>query len=609
MVSHAKKELPGWAQQRSPFGYICRDQCVYFVLSGFVVSWVAWAAWVIAEDGSITDSQQAVFYAFFSVSLCGVLVTAVRVAVNPNSTDRSSEDHKVVHSRGGELPWNLEQFLTIAAFFAVSCLFFGVICPVLSYNSGEAAFLGVFMIFYLVVFSTALSILSQDPSSPGQRPPEHPEVRELQTSAVMKLVYPSVAKDVSIGVTRWDLEKWMTSFGQGFSTEQQHERQIKAGKELNWLCQEESWWCRCEKVEAKWQVFTREASNKAFDAVQENEVISPQAWVNTAKLKAMADAAGKGDIAGANFACFPDAHDVARWISLQKCGDPFSNAKSAFEEADRASPWRQARAKQDAALLEFARDYELGNFCTYCKLWYKGQNRYHCHRCNKCTMGFDHHCPFLNQCICQQNYWVFYTLVLFFDFLMFTSCAASIYALVGVYGDDTSSSLCNNVDSLWPRWLFEMLVILLLVMSSLSMIPITLLCTFQSSMSVEMWRTGTFVSTLGRNKSLHHDLWARERVGQCFMQYVPWDGMSNSDAAKRALIHMRHSMRHDLPGLENETTARAIGMTTEAQTLQSPCEGSPSHTVGDTNISIEPEDCHIELSPIASPSYDQTLII
>jgi len=42
--------------------------------------------------------------------------------------------------------------------------------------------------------------------------------------------------------------------------------------------------------------------------------------------------------------------------------------------------------------------------CRYCDEWYSGELRKHCFDCNKCVVGFDHHCQYLNQCVGASNY-------------------------------------------------------------------------------------------------------------------------------------------------------------------------------------------------------------
>ena len=36
---------------------------------------------------------------------------------------------------------------------------------------------------------------------------------------------------------------------------------------------------------------------------------------------------------------------------------------------------------------------------------------YHCRECNRCTLGFDHHCKWLNNCIGAANYRPFFCLI------------------------------------------------------------------------------------------------------------------------------------------------------------------------------------------------------
>ena len=51
-------------------------------------------------------------------------------------------------------------------------------------------------------------------------------------------------------------------------------------------------------------------------------------------------------------------------------------------------------------------------YCWDCKAWYKGRLRKHCWTCNKCVVGFDHHCKYLSTCIGSSNYPMFLILLL-----------------------------------------------------------------------------------------------------------------------------------------------------------------------------------------------------
>ena len=53
------------------------------------------------------------------------------------------------------------------------------------------------------------------------------------------------------------------------------------------------------------------------------------------------------------------------------------------------------------------------NICPECKVIRTPRSR-HCNICNKCVERFDHHCPYLNNCVGYRNhvYFLFYVLVM-----------------------------------------------------------------------------------------------------------------------------------------------------------------------------------------------------
>lgn len=73
------------------------------------------------------------------------------------------------------------------------------------------------------------------------------------------------------------------------------------------------------------------------------------------------------------------------------------------------------------------------HFCPMC-VTYKPPRAHHCSRCNFCVLRYDHHCPWLGQCVGFFNYKnyllvLFYTWILTFWVLMLLSVAIGAYLL------------------------------------------------------------------------------------------------------------------------------------------------------------------------------------
>ncbi len=83
-------------------------------------------------------------------------------------------------------------------------------------------------------------------------------------------------------------------------------------------------------------------------------------------------------------------------------------------------------------------------WCYNCR-WYVSKDSYHCKRCDKCSKGLDHHCTFLNNCIAEPNYSMFFISTLGACLLCATQLSLSILVLVLSYLDYTliSSNLCT----------------------------------------------------------------------------------------------------------------------------------------------------------------------
>ena len=63
-------------------------------------------------------------------------------------------------------------------------------------------------------------------------------------------------------------------------------------------------------------------------------------------------------------------------------------------------------------LVEIALDIglHLENFCSHCEV-IKSETSFHCTICGKCVEYFDHHCPFINNCLGYRNHSYFLSFI------------------------------------------------------------------------------------------------------------------------------------------------------------------------------------------------------
>ena len=74
-------------------------------------------------------------------------------------------------------------------------------------------------------------------------------------------------------------------------------------------------------------------------------------------------------------------------------------------------------------------------FCEFCQLKQE-QGVYHCDQCGHCVRKYDHHCPFLGNCIGQRNYRYFYKFCLYATLSSFYSLILSLFGFIRTILED-----------------------------------------------------------------------------------------------------------------------------------------------------------------------------
>lgn len=106
-------------------------------------------------------------------------------------------------------------------------------------------------------------------------------------------------------------------------------------------------------------------------------------------------------------------------------------------------------------------------FCTICDCYVHPSTK-HCMRCNKCVIGFDHHCRWLNNCIGSRNYKAFVTFLGFTWLVMLFNLCIGIYHMVQylAHRDAFNAQLLSIYDTLDAKdqqGIFSAIVILVVL--------------------------------------------------------------------------------------------------------------------------------------------------
>lgn len=84
--------------------------------------------------------------------------------------------------------------------------------------------------------------------------------------------------------------------------------------------------------------------------------------------------------------------------------------------------------REDVSFTELVEVFDSVHLCADCGTIRTSRSR-HCYICNRCVERYDHHCPWINNCVGVNNHNSFYLFVGFMGALLCISLVQSFYVL------------------------------------------------------------------------------------------------------------------------------------------------------------------------------------
>lgn len=84
------------------------------------------------------------------------------------------------------------------------------------------------------------------------------------------------------------------------------------------------------------------------------------------------------------------------------------------------------KPEKDFIFMSLLEQFEPNCLCPDCEVIRTPRSR-HCNICKRCVDRFDHHCPWINNCVGVKNHHVFYAFLMFTLAYLIQSCWISVY--------------------------------------------------------------------------------------------------------------------------------------------------------------------------------------
>lgn len=114
----------------------------------------------------------------------------------------------------------------------------------------------------------------------------------------------------------------------------------------------------------------------------------------------------------------------------------------------------------------------LDNLCVYDQI-IKSETSFHCSICNKCVDSFDHHCPFINNCLGKRNHKYFLLFIFTYTLFIITILTETLRHFIEIYREKGFS--CIYTDE-WTTILLILIILHLPVVLYQSFSQIKSLC-------------------------------------------------------------------------------------------------------------------------------------
>ncbi|KAI3378074.1 hypothetical protein SNEBB_007176 [Seison nebaliae] len=153
------------------------------------------------------------------------------------------------------------------------------------------------------------------------------------------------------------------------------------------------------------------------------------------------------------------------------CMDPGIISRPMSDEIFQLIQQHQLTVNDDAKLIQIAPAQIINiknvecqvKYCVTCR-HYRPPRTSHCSRCDNCVERFDHHCPWVGNCVGKRNYRFFYLFLLFCSLQCIYGSAFSAYAIYIRYTEAEATNSKDNYD--WLAQSIQSIIVLLICLLS-----------------------------------------------------------------------------------------------------------------------------------------------